>query len=222
MSQQYLTERSQGRRPGRRALLPRASDRLPGQNRRASAFTQVRSYEGLTVSKAQPASHHRIEIPEAVDEGRRGRELLAESVTEVVRGVRRDDQDALAHIRQLYCEAARARRLADAAFAANKDPFQGRVVEHVLERRLFDACGHATAEASVLEAASTLTAFPSSGAQANRFLCIRSSYNLYRIGKAADAVESRSVVLGHNEEAEGRRYVSGASVCYRKKLAATV
>lgn len=81
-------------------------------------------------------THHRVQVVEALHQRRRLGEFLAEGVAEVVRGVGRNDQHALAARRQLHREAAAARRLADAALAAHEDPLERGLVRHILQRGL--------------------------------------------------------------------------------------
>mmetsp|Transcript_7553 Transcript_7553/g.46426 ORF Transcript_7553/g.46426 Transcript_7553/m.46426 type:complete len:255 (+) Transcript_7553:3680-4444(+) len=77
---------------------------------------------------------HGVQVVESIHQGGMACELLTKRVAEVVRRIRGDDQDALTHLRQLHGQAARRRGLSHATLSADEDPFQGRLVQHVLQR----------------------------------------------------------------------------------------
>ena len=68
--------------------------------------------------------HHRVQVVKTVHQCRDSRELLAESVAEVVGWVCRDDQHSLPQSGQLSGETTRARGLAHTSLPANEDPFE--------------------------------------------------------------------------------------------------
>jgi hypothetical protein len=87
---------------------------------------------------------HCAEIVEAVNQASVLAELLIEGVAEVVGGIGGDEEDGLAVLGHLDGKGARRCSLADASFAANKDPPQRLLVQNVLESRLhgLEPVGH--------------------------------------------------------------------------------
>ncbi len=53
-------------------------------------------------------------------------------------GICRDEKHGFSHGRELDCKRTRVGSLAESALAAHKDPLEGRLVEHILQRRLSD------------------------------------------------------------------------------------
>lgn len=85
---------------------------------------------------------HGEEVVETVHLDGLAPKLLAERVGKVVRGVCRNEQNALAHLRQLDRKRARSRRLSDTALAAAKDPLERLLIQNALQRRRLKVVRH--------------------------------------------------------------------------------
>lgn len=78
---------------------------------------------------------HGAQICEAVNQSRFFAELLAESITEVVRGVCGDKEDGFADTGELNGEGAGSGGLAYTAFAADKNPTEALLLYYGFESR---------------------------------------------------------------------------------------
>ena len=79
---------------------------------------------------------HSTEVVESIDKPGLLAKLLSKGITQVVRGIGRDEQNGLAGFGELDRERARSCRLSDATFTTDEYPAEGFLVEERLESGL--------------------------------------------------------------------------------------